>query len=81
MVPPPGLGLVVEDGPTELSLTCRIGHTCNYNQILLVLVLQWNGKESNKDERAKAAEFMLSIKVRNLPMLIDQTYHHNTNTV
>lgn len=25
-------------------------------------LIQWNGKESNKDERAKAAEFMLSIK-------------------
>ncbi len=25
--------------------------------------LQWNGKESNKDERSKAAEYMISVKV------------------
>ena len=35
-----------------------------YIQLYMCFVhMQWNGKECNKDERAKAAEFMLSIKV------------------
>ena len=28
-----------------------------------VFLTQWNGKESNKDERTKSAEFMLATKV------------------
>ena len=36
------------------SLPPPLTHTCT---------LQWNGKESNKDERSKAAEYMISVKV------------------
>jgi len=39
-----------------------------YERVLsLYLVMQWNGKESNKDERAKAVEFMMSLRVRGEP--------------
>ncbi len=37
-----------------------IGSTLNE---ISCFIMQWNGKESNKDERAKAAEFILSMKV------------------
>ena len=36
---------------------------------IYIPLIQWNGKESNKDERAKAAEFMLSIKVYNIAVI------------
>ena len=40
---------------------CYCGNCCGH--IYNADCVQWNGTDSNKDERAKAAEFMLAIKV------------------